>query len=1022
MSQSRTFAVAKDTVRRKKSDSLQGCGLSKHLYVGMGDAGYRYASFIKFTLDWTDVGRIVSATLNLYTDEYNSIGTAGEPGIFSAPAAADKPKVSVYRLTENFTEGDNADGQFDNSDYVDPSRTSSGAVYGKTMTPTGANVLHTIDITEIVRAWAPSTVEGGGRAANHGIGLYGTDDPKEQWSGWAREHAGGGGAAERPSITLTYELGATKPNVPSSMTPSGNVATLAAFEGNFSDVRPTDKLQSTDIEIYDAAKAATAATDDLITMDSGVKHGLVAGDLVYFTSVGATNLTAFTGYFVVGAGLTSTAFKVSATRGGAVFDITSGDAVQWSRLVDELSETASETERTNARFSIAKPVTLAIFATRTYRWRARVKDQEQQVSNWSGLVSFVLTNTAPSAPTLTPASGSSFDNLNLVKFSGGAFSDPDAGDTLRAHQIQLSPFPQGNIGWDEGDGILWDTGKVYAPVDATSWEDSYGGQALSAGTYYWRARQWDSKDGVSNWTYASIVLTDNFDPDPGTAYDRVQVNPQAPWRILIRNLLQADGVTPTTGRGPGQLIAVLEEAKNVGASIVYNSPGELHFTLLKDDPQLGVIEPKQVHYAVEFYSGDGWQEKFAGVIWDVDATDVDAVFKGIDYLALYDTVIDERYDPLKPNKSYASGGSFYSDVTIRTVVMDQLNRAKNLANSWVGFISIGAVATMDEKVTVYSTMQPVLAFVAGLIDSHRQGTGKRTRMKVVKATGGGYQLQIVDDPGVIRSDLAMYYGELAQGYRVIIFGDNWANVQHVIGRNRDGVKVVYKTIENQTFQPSQSVYGRIATVAVMDGVQDQNDLTRRGLQAAIQSAKLGKQIAIGIRTEHLAPLQGYDVCDVFPLKIVDGAIDTDRFGSGYWANMAVAWEATDIGQQSLVLTFMPREDSVAPDADLIPSQPMSTQPEWQLGWVPPDPLTSTSAYWYDIATGITYQRNGDGTYTRMDNDPRNNNQLTNSGFEMNPIATLQSKVWTVAADWGTATSAVNLATGGAALAMTTATY
>ena len=86
-------------------------------------------------------------------------------------------------------------------------------------------------------------------------------------------------------------------------------------------------------------------------------------------------------------------------------------------------------------------------------------------------------------------------------------------------------------------------------------------------------------------------------------------------------------------------------------------------------------------------------------------------------------------------------------------------------------------------------MQPVLSFVAGLIDSHRQGTGKRTRMKVVKTTSGSYQLQIVDDPGIIRADLAMYYGELVQGYRIIVFGDNWANVQHVVGRNRDGVKV-----------------------------------------------------------------------------------------------------------------------------------------------------------------------------------------------------------------------------------------
>jgi len=931
MSQSKVFSTAIDTVRRIKTDASthDGDGKSKHLYVGRYGS-YDYASFIKFTLDWTDVGSIVSATLNLYTDEYNSFGTAGEPGLMAAPAITDKPTVTVERLVAAFTEGTNVDGTFDASDYVNPSRTTTSAVT-KALTPSGADLLHTIDITAIVKAWAPATVVGGGRAANYGIGLYGTTDSTKNWSGWAREHTGGGGASERATITLVYNYGPTIPNVPQNLVPSGNVSSLPQFEGDFSDIRSTDKLQSTSIEIYDAGHAATAATSDIIT---SAAHGLANGDIIYFTSLTAgTGLATFTPYYV--RLKTTNTFEVSHTPTSAYIDITVAySAMAWSRQVGTLSKVASNSERVAAHFIVPKPVTLAIFATRTYRWRARYTDQEGQVSPWAGLVSFVLTNTAPNAPVLSPVSGSSYASLNLVKFKGGTFTDPDAGDNLGSHQVQLSPFASGDVRWDEADGILWDTGQVYESLGATSWEEMYGGQALLAGTYYWRARQWDTRQGVSNWTYATLVLTADFTPDPGS-YDNVQINPQAPWRILIRDLYLADGATKTTGRAPGRLIAVLEEAKSVGASIVYNSPGELHFTLLKNDEQIAVIEPKQVHYAVEFYSGDGWQEKYAGVIWDVDATEVDAVFKGIDYLALYDTVIDERYDPLKPDLSYASGGSKYTNVTIRTVILDQLNRAKGLTDSWVGFIAIGTVDAMNELVTVYSTMQPVLSFTAGLVDSHRQGTGKRTRIKVVKTTTGTYQLLIVDDPGVIRSDLAMYYGELVQGYRLIVFGDGWANVQHVVGRNIQGSKVVYSTISGKAFQPSTSVYGRIATVAVMDGVQDQNDLARRGLQAAIQSAKLGKHVAIGIRTEFLAPLQGWDVCDVFPLEIKDGAIDTTRFGSGYWAAYAAAWEATDIGQQSLVITFLPREDSSAPNPDLLVSKPISTQAEWQLGWVPP---------------------------------------------------------------------------------------
>jgi hypothetical protein len=949
-----TFSPDRDTVRSNSTSggSGQGCGKSKHLYIGR-QGSRDYDSFLHFPISFTGMATITAATLDIYTDEYDSFGASGEPGIMTAPGSTDTPKIVIRRLTSAFTEGNNADGHFDSTDYVNPSYTTSGQKT-PTVLPKGSALLHQLDVLTIVKAWAPSSVSGGGKASNHGFGLYGYSDSKQNWSAWSREH---GNVSERPVLTITYTLGPTIPNVPQNMVPVGAQASVVDFGGDFSDIRATDTLQSTNIEIYDNGVAGTAtASSDLINKTA---HGLHANDLIRFTSLtGGAGLTAFATYYVHSSGLTANAFKLRTVPNGAgiVAITTNYSALTYSKVIATATQVATNTERTNARFQVdMRNYGFNMQAGVNYRWRAQYKDQEGQTSPWSGLVTISLTDTPPNAPTLLPVSGASFASLNLVKFQGGTFSDSDAGDHLDSHQVQLSPFLPGSSSWNEPDGILWDSGQTSDPLGATDWTEYYSGRALAAGTYYWRARQWDQKQGVSAWTYATIVLTQDFNPDPGS-YDAVQINPKAPWRILIRDLLQADGVTPTVGRAPGRLVAVFEEAKNVGASLVYNSPGEIHFTLLKDDQQLAAVQPKQVHYAVEFYSGDGWQEKFAGVIWDVDATETDVVFKGVDYLALYDTIIDERYDPLKPNKSYKSNGSYYEKVTIRNIVLDQLNYAKKQTDGWVGFIAIGAIATMNEKVSVYSTMQPTLSFIGGLLDSHRQGQGIRTRMKVVKTTTGTYQLQIIDNPGSIKADLALYYGELVQGYRVIIFGQDWANVQHVVGRNRDGVKVVYKTIKGQAFQPSTSLYGRIATVAVMDGVEDQADLNRRGLQAAMQSAKLGKNIAIGIRTLFLQPLQGWDVCDVFPVHILDGAVNTDAYGSGYWAAYACAWEATDIGEQSVVITLLPREDSSAPDPALIPSHPISPQPEWQLGWTPPDPLKASSLYWYDGTTGKVYKR------------------------------------------------------------------
>ena len=957
MSSVKVFSVNSTTATRLKTDGTggQGDGHSKHLYVGRYGS-YDYKSYIKFNLDWSGVGKIVSAVLNIYTDEYNTFGTAGEPGIMAQPAVTESPIVVVRRCTTAPTFGTNVDGTFDSSDYTKPQATTTESVQ-KAMTPHGANQLIQIDITAMVRRWAPTSVQGGSNYSNYGIALYGDTSTAHNWSGWSQYHTGGGGAAEQPSITLTYELAPTAPNAPANLDPNSlSLPSLSTFEGDFSDIKAGDTLVSTDIEIYDAGVAATGTGST--NRINKTAHGLKNGANIWVTAAtGGGGIPSFTKLYV--RNVTTNDFQISTTATGTVVDFNDYSAITYSVQLAARNYVATNSDRVAGHFII--PLGALAWSPKafvTYRWRARNRDQEGQIGAWAGLTSFKLIDTPPNAPTLSPLSGSSYSSFNLVLFRGGTFSDPDGGDRLTAHQVQLSTFPAGDTRWDdEPDAFLWDTGKQFDAYGATKWEEPYGGRALAAGTYYWRAKQWDSKDQESAWSYAQIILTQPFSPDPGN-YANVQVNPKAPWRILIRNLYQADGVTKTVGRAPGQLVAVLEEAKNVGASVVYNSPGEIHFTLLKDDPQVAVIEPKQTHYALEFYSGDGWQEKYTGVVWDVDATETDVVFKGIDYLALYDTCIDERYDPLKPNLSYTSNGSFYDNIAIRTIVLDQLNWAKKQPDSWVGFIGIGQIDAMNEKVSVYSTFQPTLSFVSGLIDSHRQGTGKRTRMSVVKTTSGAYQLKIVDDPGIIRNDLALYYGELVQGYRIIVFGDGWANVMHTIGRNREGSKVTYRTIKGQSFQPSTSLYGRIATVSVMDGITDQNDLQRRGLEAAIQAAKLGKNIAIGLRTEFLSPpLQGYDVCDVFPVKILDGAIDTTRFGSGYWSALAVAWEASDVGEQSLIITVVPREDSTAPNPDLLVSKKkISTQPEWQLGWKPPDPLKATSSFYLDQKTGIVYTR------------------------------------------------------------------
>lgn len=1040
MTQSKTWTLATSTTTRvtDTGTSGQGSGAATHLIVGrFGAAGTRrqHTSYVKFSSDWTDVLKLVSATLSVYTDDLSILGVYG----------AKVPRVTVRKLTGPFVEGSSVG--FAASDYTAPPMTTVGQVIAHPVV--NANGVTNIDVLAIVKSWAPATVQGGSGtlaqaiARNYGFALVGSTSANEPWAGWSDEYATTG---QRPTLTLVYELGPTIPNTPTTLTPDGTVDSIGAFEADFSDVRATDTLVSTQVQVYvgTAVKSGTGvASNNNIAVTA---HGYTANQEVWFHSLtGGTGLSVGTAYYVKSP--STNAFLVSLTPGGATVDITVNysaltvAAPKWSKV-----KAASETEVVTDH-SFVLPDGLTLTRNLAYKWRVRQKDNDALWSPWTALTAFTVTNDDPTAPSAqspdadgSPAA-SDFADLNGVIFRG-TFGDINSGDYMLAFQCQLSAFAEGNANWDDASMLKWDTGKQYVGLDTTVSEAEYGGTDLTAGTWYWRVRHWDQHDGLSNWSYARIVLTADFNPDPGSQTS-IQVDPNAPWRVRIREMafnslaattgtitgvaatdlftssknhaltagrkvrfsaitggtglftgvdywVIASGLTATafkvsatnggsavnfttavtaavltgvTTRGPGNQIGVIENAKSVGASIVYNSPGEAHFTLPVDHPQLSVVEPKQVHYGIDFYTGDGWRETFAGLVWDVDANETDAVFPCMDYLALLDSVSDERYFPAEPDRTYTKGGSKYTDVTIRNVVIDQLTRATSLANSPVGFISIGAIATMSEKVTIWSTMQPVLSFISGLLDSHRQGTGKKTRISVKRNTGGSYSFIVEDAPGQTRDNLRLRYGELVNGYRVVVFGINWSSVLHTIGRTREGIRVLYKTEEAPNLD--QRIWGRFARAIIVDNVSDENDLARRTKQAAIKFGKFGQSIAMAIRTGLLKPRDGYDVCDDFPVDIVHGAINTGNYGSGYYTCWAIGWEAKDDGSQNVVLTISPREDTTAPHADLIDSHNISTQAEWQIGWTPPDPVKATSKYWVDQNTGKVYLRD-DGILTALD--------------------------------------------------------
>ncbi len=940
MSQTKELYVAKGTTVRWDVDGgdYRGSGGNDYLYAGRHGSHY-YRSYLQFTMDWANVGAIESAVLHLFTSD----GGGAMP-----LTTTESPHVSIYRLTSSFSEETN-DDSFVLADWTTASKTGTGFVTKNCSEAAYAD--NQINITAIVRAWAPAKVAGGGKATNHGIMIMGATSSGHNAHFFSEDTSQ---SEYRPYITLTYKYGPTAPLAPSAMSPEGNVTSLTTFDGTFSDIDSEDTMTHSEVEVYDEGhdlgySGYYARESNDYVYDAA--HGLQNGDIIYFTTLsGGAGLSTFTAYYV--RDRSTNYFKVSATLGGSAVNITEDyTAGSWSKRIYSFKQECTNTEVVNGAFTHV-PVDLSLARNTTYRWRARCHDAEA-AGTWSALITFSVTNVAPNAPTsLDPASGVYKDTLDNQKFSG-TFTDDDASDTMSAVQIQMSEYASGDAHWLDADFLLWDTGKIpYLAENGGTWEVLYRGPGLDIGTYYWRARHWDEHDTVSPWTYCVINVSADFEVEPGLQ-DYVQLRPSAAWRIVIKDM--------AADRGPGNVVAIFENAKNVGASKMYNSPGEMHFTLAADDPQISVVEPRQTHYSIQFYSGDGWREVFAGLVMDFDATETDVVFYGTDYLGLWASIYDERYDPAEPDLPTTKGGSKYVEKTISYIVDEQLDRAKVLENSPVGFITVGSIATMSETVTIYSTYQPVLSFITGLLESHKAGTGKRTRLYVRQKSTGGYEVVVADDPGVSRDNLTLRYGELVQGYRVVAFGQDWSSRLLAVGRTRDGIRVLYKN--RAAAGIDEETWGRFARAEMVDGVSDENDLERRTKQMAIKFGKLGKQMGVAVRTGVLQPNDGYDICDYFPIDIQHGSVNTNSFGSGYWACYGITWECNDKGQESTTLTLVPREDTEEPETDLLTAQEYSPQDEWQVGWVPPDPIQNTSHYYLDQSTGDVYVRDDEGNWT-----------------------------------------------------------
>ena len=586
------------------------------------------------------------------------------------------------------------------------------------------------------------------------------------------------------------------------------------------------------------------------------------------------------------------------------------------------TETPDSTGIETSTFAI-KVVPTKLLPGITYEWTARVTNQSGDVTPYASpkatirYSSTVPTLSAPTSPVGTVS------NL-LAKPFRAQWSSPSQKAAVVQVQLRSLTSPSDPL-W--ADAIIWDSGRVTVPLSVPL-EDttpppyiqnlsvSYGGPLLSPGTYSYRMQAKDRYNAETDWKYGQVQLTAPYVVQPGGETDLTQYGRDLPsFRICIYGM-GAD-------RGPGTLLAELTDASNVGASEFYNSGGEFFFTLPAIHPQVAVIEPYQCHYSLDFHTPEGWRPKAFGLITDFDATEDEVIFYGMDYPAVLARLVEERFDVTSVELTVDKGGAKYSNKTIDYIIKDQLNAAKNRPNSPVKFITIGDVYPMNEKVTIYASFKQRLPFISGLIDSSRAGTGRKTRLVCERDATGAFRWRVLENPGIDRDNLRLEYGGLIQGFRTVPFS-GWGTAVDAIGRTVLGTQVL--SARQVAPGVSETTYGAWSSVALYEDIDDINDLRRRASQAAAQIAKVGKLMGLGIRVGSLGVKDMWDICDSVPIDIRRGVVDTSRFGSGYWTIWGWSWRSYPDGHSDLNLTLAPKQDTVPPNPDLIPSKPILDLP------------------------------------------------------------------------------------------------
>jgi hypothetical protein len=567
----RTFAISRQASVMYPSNYASAN--DKHHPVGKWGSVYLRTA-MAFNADWSGMTGITRAELKLKTAGQTHVGFGTTPRIF------------VQRITGAWSASGGGESNWTATGQPDPFPASTATGRADSVITRSENALVSIDITDIVKAWAP-VAAGGSNAANYGIALLSYNEGSTAYT--TEFLSSLGGYASSIVVTYTEAPPGKPPTAPSLTAPSGRVtgASTPTFTAKANSTSP-HTLVSYDIQVatdsgftskvWDAANRTTGVSGENISTAYG--GTALARGRTYYWRIRTKNNAGFTGpwatakTFSVNALPTIIATSPSGTIAPAtagvvdpgnptfVFtgaDADAGDAVTAYDLQVSTSSSfasifaeslASATGLDTATGKVSRALSASYVRGTTYYWRARVRDKTSEWSAYSATRSFKFRALPTSTPTTNGLASVSNLSDRSVWTDGGrhalatvAWSGTDAdGGGLTRYRLALYAAASGGT-------ALWSSGDV-----ASTSKSGVLNYALVRGTtYYWTVQvgnkyEWGAESARSQVKvqWGQAILTHQIGASSSGITVKAGANPVGTQvAFAYRGAATAGGGTPT---------------------------------------------------------------------------------------------------------------------------------------------------------------------------------------------------------------------------------------------------------------------------------------------------------------------------------------------------------------------------------------------------------------------------------------------------------------------------------------------